>query len=197
MIAAVMDCLAAGHPNTLLLVGNHDQVSAYSGDHAMAPLKVLQNVTVVDKSETFIVDSDTPLAVVPFKPGSAREWLPAELGKLGDLTGYTVCVHLGIMDGNTPVYMQNVHDAIHVDDLVSLKRKHGFRHVIAGNWHHHDFWDLHEQRLTVVQTGALVPTGFANPGLHGYGTVGLIRKDRFSKHIVVGPRYVKVRSLQE
>ena len=197
VIAAVMDCLSAGHPNTLLLVGNHDQVSTYSGDHAMAPLAALPNVTVVDESKTFIEDSDTPLAVVPFRPGSAKEWLPEELEKLGDLTGYTVCVHLGIMDGETPHYMREVHDAIHVDVLRALKKEFGFRSVIAGNWHDHKFWDFSQDKLTIVQTGALVPTGFANPGLHGYGTVGLIKNERFSKHVVVGPRYIKVRSLQE
>lgn len=197
VIAAVMDCLVDGPENTLLLVGNHDQVSTCSGDHAMAPLQALQNVTVVDKSKTFIQDSDTPLAVIPFRPGSAKEWLPLELAKLGDLTGYTVCVHLGIMDGKTPTYMQDVHDAVHVDVLIALQKKHGFRYVIAGNWHHHDFWDFPEHKLTVIQTGALVPTGFANPGVTGYGTVGRIRNGVFSQKIVDGPRYVKTTSLQE
>ena len=195
VIASVMSRLESGHPNTLLLVGNHDQVSTYSGDHAMAPLAALPNVTVVEKPTCFIEDTDTPLAVIPFRPGSAKEWLPKDLSSLGDIRGYTVCVHLGIMDGYTPHYLENAHDAIHVDLLRKLQKTYGFRNVIAGNWHHHDLWEFDE--LTIVQTGALVPTGFDNPGLGGYGSVGHIKGTKFRREVVPGPRYVKAKTLED
>ena len=189
MITAVMSALLDGHPNTLLLVGNHDQVSTYSGDHAMAPLGMLPNVTVVERPGKFIESSCTPLAVVPFRPGDAKSWLREDLSSMGDLKGYTVCVHLGVMDGETPHYLKEVHDAIHVDLLLELQEEFGFASVIAGNWHHHQVWDF--ENLKVVQTGALVPTGFDNPGLTGYGTVGELCAGKFSRQEVPGPRFVK------
>ena len=198
VIARVMRVLRDGNPNTLLLVGNHDQVSTYSGDHAMAPLGELPNVTVVERSKKFIESSATPLAVVPFRPGNAREWLPEELAKLGDLTGYTVCIHLGIMDGKTPKFLAAAHDAIHVDQLRALQAEFNFRRVLAGNWHHKYIWEFQEPKLTVVQTGALVPTGFDNPGLEGYGTVGTVNDDEtVHTEEIPGPRFVKCKSVEE
>lgn len=54
-----------------------------------------------------------------------------------------------------------------------------------------------ESPLVVMQIGALCPSGFDNPGLHGYGTVAFWDGERLSWEELPGPRFCTVRSDEE
>lgn len=207
LVAAVMDALQS----TLrvhVLVGNHDQESTGEGDHALAPLVHLGNVTI-HETATRVVVEDCELLLVPFQPKNAREYIPAAVATLGtvaDHGGFRAmggCVrsrvlvfHAGVIDGATPAWLRDAPDAIELGALEKLAEAHHIDAVFAGNWHQHRAWRYHDRKAptSIVQVGALVPTDFRNPGLEDYGTVvgwdgqGVL-VERFP-----GPRFVVVRS---
>lgn len=54
-----------------------------------------------------------------------------------------------------------------------------------------------ESPLVVMQIGALIATGWDNPGLYGYGTVAFWNGERLSWEELPGPRFCTVRSDEE
>ena len=180
---------------TILLLGNHEQVSTSAGDHALGPLDPV--ATLVERPEVIEMGSDTELWVVPFQPGNARDWLPGVLkklsegGKLGALR--ILCLHLGISDNDTAPWLKGAFDSIAAGELGLLCEHYGIQFAFAGNWHDRRQWVTMPSVIT--QVGALVPTGFDNPGVDGYG--GLAILDTKTKNVVVetvaGPRFVKAK----
>jgi len=185
MLAAVQRAIARG-PECVLLVGNHDMTSSTPGDHALAPL--YHDGVIVDT--TSYVEG---VRLVPFNVGDAREWLPKACAGLRD---GILATHVGIIDGATPPWLVAAHDAVPLTQLEELAKAHGFTHVIAGNWHEHKRWS--RGGVEVIQVGALVPTGWDNPGLDGYGSIVVVADDG---GVVVeslpGPRFCRAGSLAE
>lgn len=199
-----------GVKRIFLMVGNHEQVSLAAGDHALAPLAPYATVVEQPRVETI---EGVDLLMVPFRPGRAADWLPDTLRDMlrdedsgtrpspsgSDGRGRVLLVHLGIRDADTAPWLKNAHDAIDVELLADLCTKHGIRTVFAGNWHDRKRWDFpvesEEDELCIQQLGALAPTGWDNPGLTGYGTVGLfgVPKPYSMSFIEVpGPRFIKL-----
>lgn len=199
LIAVVRDIIEINVP-VRILVGNHDQDSAHPGDHAIA---ALHEVEWFDTASWF-----DWTVLVPFQPGDARQWLPAQLERFYVKGGYTdtdwtesaLGLHLGIIDDDTPPFLQNAHDAVPIDLLLELCRRFGFRAIFAGNWHRHRLWEFPadhprnpcDWEIKICQVGALVPTGWDNPGFEGYGKVVIWDSDTNAIEVteLPGPRFV-------
>ena len=207
LIRAVQEIFQGECPPVTLLMGNHDQVSMNDGDNALGPM---QPVCQVVESPCITMSDDAKLEIwlVPFQPGDARKWLPSVLSGLegGDSGGHSssqpppsddpitrvLAFHLGISDTSTPAFLQKAHDAIGVDQLKELCEKHNISYVFSGNWHDRKTWA--GPNGPIFQTGALVPTGWDNPGLEPYGTLGIIDSEEgLSYEIIPGPRFVKAK----
>lgn len=179
----------------LLLVGNHDQVSTAPGDHALGPLAPY--ATVVDKP-TVLRARGVELGLVPFRPGAASEWLPDVVRGMGwsnptKVVDRVLGVHLGVRDTTTAPWLRNAPDAVDAELLASLAKGVGARQVLAGNWHDRRAWSFDEDEpdgVRILQLGALVPTGFDNPGLLGYGTLALWEDGTLTHEVLPGPRFV-------
>jgi hypothetical protein len=190
VIAAVQQALRG--VETYLLLGNHDMVSMAPGDHALGPLDGFNMIEVVERP-TVISVGDAELWTVPFQPGDARKWLPKTLAtsfqNIQPPKHRILCLHLGLIDESTPPYLKDAHDAVPVSLVEELKAHYGIDCVLAGNWHSRKRWG------NVMQVGALVPTGWDNPGLTGYGS--LVIYDSADKTLTVreipGPRFIKAR----
>jgi hypothetical protein len=99
-----------------------------------------------------------------------------------------------VRDKKTAAWLQNSKDAVSADALVNLARDLDVGVVLAGNWHDRRRWQARgDKPVDVLQLGALVPTGWDNPGVDGYGTLAIWGDDgvvRFES--LPGPRFVKV-----
>lgn len=217
-VAAVMELLGPSAQGMAVhaLLGNHDQESDAPGDNALSPLRHV-GVRVHETDTVVAVTNDGRIVgelwMVPYRGGPASEWLPPAVAALHAASlrasakrrpPVTLCLHLGVSDARTPVYLRGAPDSIDVDELVRVCATAGVRTVVAGNWHERRAWNrsvqVGEQLVTVdvLQVGALSPTGFNNPGLEGYGTLAWVEEDGVLRHHVAGgPRFVVVRSEQE
>jgi DNA repair exonuclease SbcCD nuclease subunit len=194
VLAATREVLADVGEVGYLLLGNHEMQSATPGDNSLRVLAE-SNVCVHESPRAIPMHGGT-LLLVPFHPGDAREWLPVAVAEVAALTKgpRVLAIHLGIIDQDTPPFLQNAHDAVPVQLLRDLMRKHGIDAVVAGNWHSHKTWD----DGAIVQIGALVPTGWDNPGLDGYGSLIVVETHgdvvSVDRREIPGPRFVDVGS---
>jgi len=183
-----------------ILVGNHDRESGAYGDHALGPLDGYANITVVEKPTVV----DDRIFLVPFKPGPASLWAPADLGSLVEGVGVrkelahemVACFHLGLKWGKEPVFLAKADDAISARTLAKHCNDFGIGHVIAGNWHWRKLWK--QQGVTMFQCGTLAPTGWDNPGLEGHGTLAFFdtKTGEWEWGELPGPRFVKAVGLE-
>lgn len=190
-----------------ILVGNHDQTSTAKGDHALGPLEPYARIIEKPRRVTFRSGA-AELLLVPFQPGNAKDWLPGALSAIaapaseaGRATAPPVsrprllAIHLGVRDAKTAPWLAASPDAIDVDTLRTICGEHAIEAVVAGNWHDRRQWSFPDPALHIFQLGALVPTGWDNPGLEGYGTLGIWDSERgLSYRELPGPRFVKVRT---
>lgn len=196
IVAAVQDALTLGGEADIpvwLLLGNHDMTSATPGDHALAPLDGYGLIKVVECPKV-ITTGGVALVMVPFEVGPASTWLPLEAEREAKHVGLdkrVLCTHVGIIDGSTPPWLRNAADAVTVDLLNELRASAGLTHAIAGNWHSRKLWG------NVMQVGALVPTGWDNPGLEGYGTLAILDGDTWRWEELPGPRFIKLSAGKE
>jgi hypothetical protein len=189
VIAAAQAALA--DIDCYVLMGNHDMVSTADGDHALGPLDGHQRITVIAKPGVVQV-GEVDLLMVPFKPGEAAKWAPeswaeAARGVRPGRRSHVVCLHLGLIDEKTPPWLRASPDALPVEAVDDLCGAHGGTHVVAGNWHSRKRWG------DVMQVGTLVPTGWDNPGVDGYGTLAIFDKGKLRHVELPGPRFVKLK----
>lgn len=125
------------------------------------------------------------LLCVPFVNARAATVITdalAELAARPGLHAARVCVvaHAGGIDDATPVFLRDAHDALPVERLniiLDTATRPPAALAVLGNWHQHRAWAFHADAAgapygtaeaphanVVVQCGALVPTGFDNPG---------------------------------
>ena len=202
MTAAVQDIFplpeedtpAANHPLGIILLGNHDMESTEADDHALGPLQ--DRCVIVDAPWRRSAPAwRCELALIPYEPGPAKDWLPKRMKALlsGAKTQTRVLgIHLGIMDEQTPKYLQDAEDAIDIRTLEQLCREHSVSYVFAGNWHNQRVWKRGD--LRIVQVGALCPTGWDNPGIDEYGNLVILDTETgmVSNEIIPGPRFLKL-----
>lgn len=190
LVSEVQRILSQG-PRTFVLLGNHDMVSTASGDHALGPLLPLDNVLVAQLPEVDEV-GDSLLLSIPFQPGDCREWFAqavAYVSKMADEYGTDrkriLAFHLGIIDASTPSFLAHAHDAIPAEVVQAVMREHGIDFAFCGNWHNACKWG------SIVQCGALVPTGWDNAGWD-YGRVRTLDTSTglISDIAIPGPRFI-------
>ena len=185
-----------------LLVGNHDMVSTTYGDNALALFAVIQGprdgvrFDVTEDSEIYR-DPAAPLFLLPFRPEPVEEWFANEVTALAARFGASrdqapiLCFHAGVRDHNTPRYLWSAPDSLDVDFLFDVMRSCGSKLAVCGNWHNHRVWKRDD--MTVVQVGALVPTGWDNAG-PDYGHVVDVLADGAVRigHTLPGPRFLSL-----
>lgn len=199
-----------------ILVGNHDQESVSFGDNALAPLRAVANVVVHETACRLLprpitgqlsdTDAYADVWALPFVPGPATDWLPKRLALVqqsayaapqATVANRSLLLHLGIRDDKTASFLANAPDAIDVDTLFGLMEEFDIDHVFAGNWHDARSWTRGQR--SIVQCGALCPTGWNNPGLEGYGGLYIVDvqrarygrpKAQVSRVEIGGPRFI-------
>lgn len=194
IVAAVQRILE--QMQSVAVVGNHEQVSDGKGDHALGPLSPV--AVVIDEPCELGAFSpaldDIKICAIPFLPGKAELMLPdlaLEYAEDADL----LIMHYGISAGDEPSYLQDGDDAVSVETLRNLQSRLGIKHILSGHWH--GFRELN-QSPSIAQIGALVPTGWNNPGLEGYGSMIIWDSEEpYLTHIELpGPRFLQVRGDQ-
>ncbi len=173
----------ADRMETIIIKGNHDSNSDTPGDHALGPLSPVATIIEVPTSYAGIT-------FLPFAP-NATSWVaeavaanPAPL----------VISHFGISNPSTAEYL--LASSVQVDTLRSIAAEHGVKLWLSGDWHSHAVYS--NSVFTAVQIGALVPTGFNNPGVAEYGSVLIVDTTtmQWTRRIVAGPRFVYARHPQ-
>lgn len=202
LLAAALDALAGrdARARVHLLRGNHDMVSDAPGDHALG---VFAHAGVrVWETPDVLVGDRARIAVVPYLTGSTDARLPPVLRDLASRVQEpldVVLLHAGIHDPQlraTLPWAAGAHDAVSTTLLAGVAN--AARRVYAGNWHTARDWVL-DGGLCVHQVGALVPTGWDNPGLDGYGRLMVLDTSANTSLVyqVGGPRFVHADSPAE
>ena len=201
--ARLRDELARCRGGVSLLLGNHDMTS--DGDHSLGiyeteMIGVWSDIEYRSKYNTYQLKQDeyTAICVVPFH----RDIRDERVRDVPLLVG-----HFGVYDDSFPPWAQRSKGAWHVDQLFELMRERNIRICVLGDWHQRACWsrtagqairvvsiDMPGNYPYILQGGALNPTGFDNPGLHGYGTAALWDGERLSWRELPGPRFCVVRS---
>jgi hypothetical protein len=194
LIKAVLDILEGLHASgvkNVLLVGNHERDSDALGDHALGPLDPY--AAVVEVPSVITVAPGVDVFCLPHRKARAGAWIEDELEQVADAAPggrgrYRVLVmHAGIVDAHTRAFLRGAGTA----DVELLQRACaavGIQRAFAGDHHNHRRWAMGR----ITQLGALVPTGFDNPGLDGYGTLAVLdcsTGDVAIEHLP-GPRFL-------
>jgi len=209
LVAAAQDALSHGQgrdkhrPPVWVLMGNHDMASTEEGHHALGPLHGYGEIRVVAETHAVLLDSgdgDDPLALgfLPYRPEPVEAWLEAELDTLANrMHGMTLrggprarvlLMHAGLRAGDEPPWLREGHDSVDAALVQRLAHDRGFTAIMAGNWHERRMFD---GPCPALQVGALVPTGWDNPGTKGYGTVAFYDSTTgFSMVEIPGPRFL-------
>lgn len=211
VVAAVGRALtAASFPcGVHLLTGNHDIVSDARGDHALAPLALMPGITVHEAPAWVHVTPAAPwddpgvqVLLLPFRSGDSKVRLHDDVHATVPPAlpcPRVIALHAGIIDAVTPLHLRNAPDALPLQQTAALARTAGACAVFAGNWHDRRTWEVvgddGGHPVEVQQVGALVPTDFRNPGLEGFGTLGLWSSQFGATfEVLPGPRFLTVHS---
>lgn len=182
----------------IAVVGNHDQRSATPGDHALAPLAAVGTVTVLDAPTVLPLSAGLYLLAVPFRRDPAAEYLPDVVrflrARLPPDARAIVAAHAGLSDARTPAFLLGAHDALPAADVLDLLAEDPRTFAaVVGNWHGAETWTRPSPagEIRAEQCGALVPTGFNNPGGEGYGALVLYdpEADHWHRETLTGPRF--------
>ena len=187
---------------SVLIVGNHDQQSDQEGDHALAPFTELPNACVVIGDPSIMPvgpENELELVMLPHSSAAPAKARVTDLldSIVAGTTPRVLLMHAGVADDKTAPFLKGASDSVDVETLVKAMRKGSTGLCLAGNWHDARDWDLDGTR--VCQVGALVPTGFDNPGLVGYGQLVILDSADGSlrRHEIDGPRFVPVIGLKK
>lgn len=189
IISCVQKLLEGVPSRAFLLVGNHDQVSAAPGDHALGPLAPV--ATIADTLRAEVV-GDAELILCPYGTDFADlASLPVRRKRR------LIVAHTGISDSNTPAYLAGSKNVISTDVAFGLCRIAKASALVSGDWHSRKLWTSRE--LSVMQIGSLCPVGFQNPGFDGYGTVAIWNSEtgqiRFDA--IPGPRFIIAKDTED
>jgi len=187
VIAAAQQVLYESGLQVHIIVGNHDISTPAKGDHACAPLAFSQGLHTHDKPNIVAVDK-TNLLLVPYVRDTQRRLLPAmaETIARAECKPSVALFHAGIVWGNTPDYLRESDDGLSAQTLYEFFSAHDILLGLAGHWH----TVASKQSARLQQIGALVPTGFGNPGVDGYGALLVCEGGRIvARCEIPGPRF--------
>jgi hypothetical protein len=178
----------------ILLCGNHEADSDKPGDHALGIFTLLGgSVKVIDYP--MVIDG------ILFCPHRRPEGNTDSLGylraclKAAESLGgapRALAVHLGLFSSKdqNPPWVYDAGDAVEVEKLAELLKGTEIEHVYAGNWHDPKTWEV--GGISFYQVGALVPTGWNNPG-ELFGQVLESDLARVESVYLEGPRFLSVK----
>jgi hypothetical protein len=196
LLAALQRILRRAHDggmNFWIVAGNHEMTSGTPGDHALGPLSPY--ASIVDKPMLVKPARDIGVGLIPYRAGNepAKLWMPEAVqealreGPDSGIEHRILGIHLGVSDDKTPPWLAGSPGSIDVHQLVKLAGALGVTRVFAGDWHDRRRWNFIP---SVFQLGALVPTGWDNPGLEGYGTLAIWNDGQVDYHEIPGPRFI-------
>lgn len=199
---------AVGQTPVVAILGNHDRESTARGHHSLASLTTRWTVLEAPRYVRHPRATWCDLMALPYAPEPAREYLPrafAEVAERLDAEGSSrarvALIHAGVEDDQTAPWLRGAKDAIEAEALFALMAKHDVAVTVAGNWHDRRDWVSANGLHRIVQAGALVPTGFDNAGIHGYGGLILLRPSaalargvEVQLQVIAGPRFLVVRA---
>ena len=212
--ARLRDELARCRGGVSLMLGNHDMTA--DGDHSLGiyespSCSIANDISWLTPSDSSWSLNDRQFSLsnaclVPFH----RDVRDERVRDVSLLVG-----HFGVFDDSFPPWAQRSKGAWHVDRLFEFMKERNVSACMLGDWHQRKIWidgnPAHAEPLAfrvdgvtalssppneriIMQGGALNPTGFDNPGLHGYGTAALWDGERLSWQELPGPRFCVVRS---
>lgn len=171
----------------ILMVGNHDQHSTEPNDHALAPLRFIADVDVVETPLVLRRGLPTVL-LVPWGYDAMQ------LEQRADV----VIAHHGIADSDTHPAKAAGKTVKHADAIRRWMAETKTSLYLAGDWHEHRTWG------PVIQIGALAPVNWTNraymPGTEDpYGSLILIGPypGGWKRQVLRGPRFLRAASLEE
>lgn len=164
-----------------LLRGNHDCRTTSLGDNALAPLRFLPNVEIIEEPRVI-----SALGVKVFAmphPYSPRDTEPNGVADLS-------VGHFGLRYDDRMAY----HGSIPEDEVLAWCQLHGIRAFLAGDWHHHRIGS----NGRTIQVGTLCPKNFSDADL-SVGKVVLYDPSTCRVRIreVPGPRFTFASSYEE
>lgn len=167
----------SAHIETVIIKGNHDSNSPAPGDHALGPLATVARIV---EYPARIADT----LLLPFAP-NATSWVAEAVAAT---PAPLVISHFGISNASTAEYL--LASSVPIDTLRSIAAEHGVKLWLSGDWHSHAVYA--NSTFTAVQIGALVPTGFNNPGVQEYGSVIIVDTAtmQWTRRVIPGPRFV-------
>lgn len=186
LMREVMNTLFHDSIITYILAGNHD-VLTKSGVSVLGVLGFAPGIEVIEKNPAVA----GPVLSIPYVHG-IRQILPDLVrGAIrGSEKPKVLLLHAGIETDETPAFLQGAQDAVHIDHLIAICKKHGIEAVFAGNWHKP--WTRIEGGVRVTQCGTLCPAGFDDTEVEAYSWLYDIDAKRLEKIPVPGPRFCTV-----
>lgn len=189
----------------VVLRGNHDMASDAADDNAQAPLA--GHASVVAKPTVKLVEramgDAVALLLLPYSPAQREAgWLAPAVTQLADVAGDVapqasrlLVMHAGIVGATTPPWLASTPGAVRYEELRVLMDAHAIDACVAGDWHGRRVWardGATPPYYDVLQVGALVPTGWDNPGNRGrYGTIAFWSGHGLQWEELGGPRFIK------
>lgn len=185
LAAAIRDAALSCSLGVVFLPGNHDMTA--DGDHSLGIYETASGGGTVVRPH--ITRLQGGVLGVPFNC-YASDIVAKNSGDL--FVG-----HFGAYDDTFPPYLRASQGAKHVDALFAYMKERNIRCMMLGDWHRRRTWQ--RGGMTVMQIGALCPTGWDNLGGFGYGTVALwdTETQELTWRELPGPRFCTVRSDEE
>lgn len=199
----------------ILLAGNHDASSGAHGDTALSALSAVPGVAVLDLPTILLVGPHFGRDgyvfawwLLPFAPrqtadtvrevitacASRTEQAARQNGWEPDALCPIVVSHFGIEGPSTPAFLRG--HGIACEELDALCAQYHIQGWLSGDWHERALFEAPQSDATIMQIGALAPTGFDNPAAPGdpYGTVVRVLCDPqagivVSRNTAPGPRF--------
>jgi hypothetical protein len=200
LIHAVQEILTKFKGTRIVTLGNHEVHSAATGDHCLGPLSPVAEVADTDTVFDFgSPEQAVDLLCLPYRSEPVASWLDSSLTELCQEPAKRIlCLHAGIEDSHTPSFMRDSHDSIRLETIRKTTSDHGVSLVLTGHWHSPVDWEGGSDGVSVYQVGALVPTGWDNPGLD-YGRLLVVNTAAMgvTQHRLGGPRFLTANTITE
>lgn len=185
LAAAIRQTLVQAWQGCRIIPGNHDMTADND-----ASLEIYETVgrNILTAQGVSFYDQEPDICTMSFDCNMFRD----TIRDVGLLVG-----HFGVYDDTFPPYLRSSKEAKHVDTLFTYMKERNIRCMMLGDWHGRRTWQ--RDGMTVMQIGALCPTGWDNPGGLGYGTVALwdTETQELTWRELPGPRFCTVRSADE
>ncbi len=173
-----------------LLLGNHEASSVEPQHNALAPFRQLPGIVSYDSFANVVEGVGV---LLPFF---------RKLSPYGQVSGWgtePLFGHFGVWTESEPQpdWVKDSYSAACAEALFRSNLAPGQK-LFVGDWHQYRKFEGPDGR-EIYQVGALVPTGFDNPGMEGYGSVLFFDTDtgKVVREEIPGPRFVTVRSVEE